>query len=761
MDFQLAVGAVNQTVEVTGEAPLIETTQSAVSTLVNSTTINELPLNGRNISDLVLLQAGAEKLEVAATAVHRGFGTQISISGARTDDNLFLLDGTDMSDYQNNSPSGPNGIMYGSESTREFQVLTSNMGAQYGRAMGGVFNAVSKSGTNEIHGDAFESLRNSYTDARSFFDGTKPPPFRRNQFAGSLGGPVIKDKTFFHLSYEGLRSSQSITARPSVPGINLRQGIFPDGHRDQISPVTAPIISYWPLPTPGGRNFADGTAEFITSPATVVNTDYFQTRMDHQLSSKDSLFGRFTFMDQNQAAQANTPGYLTNVPNGSRFFTLSESRIISARDLNSFRVAFNRNTLSQTQVAPNLPALQFFPDSQFPGNFSVTGIGLNFTIGLFGPDFWANTNRYEVIDDVTMSRGNHSIQFGGNYQPAQENQNFENIPNGQYSFTSWEGFLLNQASALGQFRGTPLSNTNTIRGFRINYISLYVQDDWRVRSNLTLNIGVRYDFNGVPSEVNGLISNFRNVVPGTDLAATGQYVVGNPLWINPTTKNFQPRFGFVWDPSGNGKTSIRGAVGLFYGRLDARQYWGNRDGYLAKGYSVNNPTHFPNASQEITSSGQTTQVFDTNYNLHTPHNWQWNFNVQQQLTASTVLTVGYTGNRGIDLIGISNPLTPPVSFIDGVLTAPANGSVRNPTLASIDYTTSQADSWYNGLTVDLRRRLAAGWQFQFAYTWSKALSTADQTSRSQLASNRVPATSSIPSTLMPTSRSRRGTRVMS
>jgi hypothetical protein len=338
---------------------------------------------------------------------------------------------------------------------------------------------------------------------------------------------------------------------------------------------------------------------------------------------------------------------------------------------------------------------------------------------------------------VTLSRGNHSIQFGGNYQRAQENQNFENIPNGQYSFNSWEGFLLNQTSALGQFRGTPLSNTNTIRGFRINYISLYVQDDWRVRSNLTLNIGVRYDFNGVPSEVNGLISNFRNLVPGTDLAATGQYVIGNPLWVNPTTKNFQPRFGFVWDPTGKGKTSVRGAVGLFYGRLDARQYWGNRDGYLAKGYSVNNPTRFPNASQEITSSGQTTQVFDTNYNLHTPHNWQWNFNVQQQLSASTVLTVGYTGNRGIDLIGISNPLTPPVSFVDGVLTAPANGTVRNPTLASIDYTTSQADSWYNGLTVDLRRRLAAGWQFQFAYTWSKALSTADQTSRSQLASNRV------------------------
>ena len=739
VDFQLSVGAVTQTVEVSGEAPLVETSQSSVSTLVDAKTINELPLNGRNVSDLVLLQAGAEKLEVAATAVHRGFGTQISISGARTDDNLFLLDGTDMSDYQNNSPSGPNGIMYGSESTREFQVLTSNMSAQYGRAMGGVFNSVSKSGTNEFHGDAFESLRNSATDARSFFDGTTVPPFRRNQFAGSLGGPIIRDKTFFHLSYEGLRSSQSITARPSVPGVGLRQGIFPDGHRDQISPIAASIIPFWPLPTPGGRTFPDGTADYIYSPVTVVNTDYFQTRMDHQLSDKDSLFVRFTFMDQSQNAQSNTspPGYATNVPNGSRFFTLSETRILSPRDLNSFRVAFNRNTLSQTQAALTIPPLQFFADSPFPGNFSVTGIGVNFTIGLFGPDFWANTNRYEFIDDVTLTRGNHSIHVGGNYQRAQENQNFENIPNGQYSFTSWEGFLLNQTSALGPFRGTPLSNTDTIRGFRINYFSAYFQDDWRIRPNLTLNLGVRYDFNGVPSEVNGKLSNFRTKIPGGDLAATGQYVLGNPLWQNPSTKDFAPRAGFVWAPFKSQSTSVRGGIGLFYGRLDARQYWGNRDGFIAKGYSVNTPTHFPNAALDIQSSGQTTQVFNTNFNIHMPHDWQWSLNIQRQLSSSTVLTLGYTGNRGIDLIGIANFLAPETTFINGVLTAPANGTVRNPTLATIDYTTSQGDSWFNGLTVDLRRRLAAGWQFQLAYTWSKAISTADQTSRAQLSSNRV------------------------
>src|SRR5262249_44788329 len=151
--------------------------------------------------------------------------------------------------------------------------------------------------------------------------------------------------------------------------------------------------------------------------------------------------------------------------------------------------------------------------------------------------------------------GSHALTMGFNYQRAQENQNFENIPNGQYSFNSWQNFITdNIASGLGAFRGTPLSGSDTIRGFRINYFSAYLQDDWRVRQNLTLNLGVRYDFQGVPSEVNGKISNWRTLVPGTDLAANGQFVIGDPLWINPTKKNFQPRVGLVWDPFGNGKT---------------------------------------------------------------------------------------------------------------------------------------------------------------------------------------------------------------
>ena len=740
VDFQMQVGSVTQTVVVTGEAPLVDTTQSTVSTLVTTTTINELPLNGRSLSDLVLLQPGVSKLEQAAVATHRGYGTQINISGGRSDDNLFLLDGTDLADYQNNAPTGPNNVMYGAGSTREFQVQTSLFSAQYGRSLGGVFNAVSKSGSNTWNGEAYNFLRNDALDARDFFDAADLPPFRRNQFGGGVGGPIVRDRVFFHGSYEGLRSTRTTTARPTVPGANLRQGILPDGRRVEVSPLAAQILPYWPMPSPEGRVFpTDGTQEYITATPLIIRSDYAQGRVDHQLSTNDSLFGRFTLMSVEQNNVGSTPGYSTKTNQESRFATVSHTRILSASNLNTFRLAFNRNALTEDKVTPDLPALQFFPDSPWPGNFSVTGIGMSFSIGLW-PNFYGITNRWEAMDDFVMTRGNHSLQLGGNFQRLQANQAFPNVPNGQYSFRSVEGLLRNVqtgALGLGQFRGTPPSLTDWVRGFRISYLGAYMQDDWRVRPNLTLNLGLRYDFQSVPTEVNGKISNFRPRTQGGDFAATGEFILGDPLWDNPTARNFAPRVGFAWSPWQGRSTTVRGGVGLFFGRLDARQYWGNRDGLIAKGFAVGTPSNFPNGLAEIANAGGTVQVFNTLFDINTPHNWQWALNLQQQFGASTVLVVGYVGSRGINLASIANYNAPETSFVDGVLTAPVNGARRNPRVEIMDATGTQGDSWYNGMTVDLRRRMSAGLQFQLAYTYSKSIATAEQTSRAQLTFNRT------------------------
>ena len=725
VDFQLQVGSVSQTVEVTGEAPLVETTQSMVSAMVTSETISELPLNGRSLSDLVLLQPGVTKLEQAAVATHRGYGTQINISGARSDDNIFLLDGTDLADYQNNAPTGPNNVMYGAGSTREFQVQTSTFSAQYGRSMGGVFNAVSKSGSNTLNGELFDFVRNDALDARDFFDLEDQPPFVRNQFGGGVGGPILRDKLFFHASYEGLSSQRTTTARPTVPGPSIRS--------QSMAPLAAAIMQYWP--EGNGAIFPAGTQEYITETPLDVRSDFSQGRLDYQLSEKDSLFGRFTYMQVGQDNTSATPGYVTSTDNGSRFATISHTRILSGTDLNTARIAFNRNALTEDKITPSLPALQFFPDSPWPGNFSVTGVGMGFSIGLW-PTFYAITNRYELMDDYVMQRGNHSITVGGNFQRTQANQAFPNIPNGQYSFRSIAGFLAINQSQLGPFRGTPPSVTDWIRGFRISYLGLYIQDDWRVLPNLALNLGLRYDFQSVPTEVNGKISNFRPRTLGGDFAATGEFIIGDPLWDNPTPDDFAPRLGFAWTPWTGRSTTIRGGVGLFFGRLDARHNWGNRDGFIAKGFAVGAPSNFPNGQLEIQASGGQVQVFNTLFDISTPHTWQWNLNVQQQLDDSTVLAVGYVGTRGINLASIANYNAPEASFINGILTAPTGGTRRNPGVEVMDATGTQGDSWYNGMTVDLRRRMAAGLQFQLAYTWSKSINTAEQTSRAQLTFNR-------------------------
>jgi hypothetical protein len=756
VDFQLQVGSVTQTVEVTGEAPLVDTTQSAVSALVTTETISELPLNGRSLSDLVLLQPGVSKLESAAVATHRGYGTQINISGARSDDNIFLLDGTDLADYQNNAPTGPNNVMYGAASTREFQVQTSTFSAQYGRSMGGVFNAVSKAGSNTLNGEIFDFLRNDALDARDFFDAAEQPPFRRNQFGGGVGGPVIRDRMFFHASYEGLNSKRTTTAFTTVPGADMRRGILPvaatgftaaacqnatyrgallpDGRCQlPVSSIAAAILQYWPQGN--GTLLPAGTQNYSAQTPLNVRSDFSQGRLDYQISDKDSLFGRFTYMHVEQKDTSATPGYFTTTPNGSRFATVSHTRIVSATDLNTARIAFNRNALTEDKITPSLPALQFFPDSPWPGNFSVTGISMGFSIALW-PTFYAITNRYEFIDDYVMTRGNHSITIGGNFQRVQANQAFPNVPNGQYQFTSVQDFLVTNRAGLGQFRGTPPSVTDWIRGFRISYLSGYIQDDWRALPNLTLNVGLRYDFQTVPTEVNGKISNFRPETLGGDFAATGEFIVGDPLWDNPTNDDFAPRFGFAWTPWSERSTTVRGGVGLFFGRLDARHNWGNRDGSIAKGFAVNPAQNFPDGQLEIQASGGQVQVFNTLFDISSPHTWQWNLNVQEQLDESTVLAVGYVGSRGINLASIANYNAPEASFVDGILTAPSTGARRNLGIEIMDATGTQGDAWYNGMTVDLRRRLSAGLQFQLAYTWSKSINTAEQTSRAQLTSNR-------------------------
>ena len=718
VNFQLSVGTVSQTVNVSGEAPLVQTSEATMSNLVNSTSIQELPLNGRDLSQLILLSPNVtQAVDSKATFSYNGFGRRISIAGFQGEDNAYLLDGGWVDDFYHHIPSGPTGELLGVETVREFTVLTSGFGAQYGRALGGVFNAVSRSGTNDFHGDAFEFLRNSDLDDRSFFDqGGGPPAFRRNQFGATIGGPIKKDKTFFFASYEGLRQTLGVTnTAPVVPTAAAWQTAVPK------------VLAYqplFPLPTPGGVNYGGGTAQYIFVANTPTRFDFGQARIDHQLSGKDSFFARYTASNSFSIATQNLPEFTGNLSLGFHYATLSETHIFSPALLNSAHFQFDRVTPADVGGYPATPAGAFSYPGAAPPAFIITG--LTSVEGLAKPVDWYTTNRFGYQDDLSYVRGNHSMSFGGMYERIQFNMQVPDRTFGEWTFNSLSGFL---AGTPTQYRGTPPGIGNPIRGFRQDEMALYFQDDWKVTPRLTLNLGARWEPYTVPTEVNGLVANLRNI---TDTNST----IGNPMWINNSWGNIGPRFGFAWSPFSNGKTSIRGGFGEYFVPTDTPyvQDVGTRVPPLYPFYQIpfvaGSQSGFPNALPLLQSIGSAFTSGDVIPYQHqnTQHSLAWNVSVQQQLGADNVLTLGYQGNRGIDILAYLSENAPVATYDGQSLAVPANASqatLPNPAFNNVSFWANAANSWYNAATARFERRFAAGLTAAVSYTFAKALTESD------------------------------------
>ena len=724
VDIQLAVGAVTQSVEVTGEASLVETSEATMSNLVNSTSIQELPLNGRDLSQLILLSPNVtQAVDSKSTYSYNGFGRRISIAGFQGEDNAYLLDGGWVDDFYHHIPSGPTGELLGVETVREFTVLTSNFGAQYGRALGGVFNAVSRSGANEFHGDLFEFLRNSDLDDRSFFDqGGGPPTFRRNQFGATIGGPIKKDKTFFFASYEGLRQALGTTNSAVVPTAAAWQGNLGTGPLVTVSPKILPYQPLFPLPTPGALDYGGGEAQYIFVANTPTNFDFGQARVDHQFSSKDSFFVRFTGSKSVSIATQALPEFTGNLSLGFDYLTLSETHVFSPALLNSAHFQFDRVTPADVGGYPATPPGAFsFPGAP-PPSFAVTG--LTSVAGLAKPNDHYTTNRYAFQDDLSLVRGNHSMSFGGMFERIQFNMEVPDRPFGEWTFNSLSGFL---TATPTQYRGTPPGVGNPIRGFRQDEMALYFQDDWKVTPKLTLNLGVRWEPYTVPTEVNGLVANLRHLTDPNS-------VVGNPYWINRSWNNIGPRFGFAYSPFGNSKTSIRGGFGEYFVPTDTPylQDSGTRVPPLFPFYQIPNPSpsSFPNSIPMLQAIGSAFTSGDVvpYEHLNTQHSLSWNLSIQQQLGTNEVLTLGYVGNRGIDILAYLSENSP-VPVYDGVSLAVPSGSSQatlpNPAFNNVSYWANAANSWYNAFTARFERRFAAGLTAGVSYTFAKALTQSD------------------------------------
>ena len=720
IDFTLSVGEVTARVLVAGEASLVETKESSIGALVDDKKIRDLPLNGRSYDQLVLLQPGISSYPNAATDLQFGSGAKFTAFGARPQANLYLIDGTDINDQADFTPGSAAGLTLGVETLREFKVLTSSYGAEYGRKSGAVVVAVTQSGSNDIHGDAFYFMRNDNLDARNFFD-QKKPEFKRNQFGGTFGGPVIRNKAFIFGGYEGLRELLGLSYVTIVPSADVHRGCVPGptGLRCiGVNPKIQPYLALYPLPN--GQDHGDGTADFFSSPTKTTREDNFTIRSDYEINKRDSFFARYTFDDADVLLPDPVLIFGQSFRSRYQYVTLTEQRVISPRMLNVFRFGFNRSySDSQAiQTTGETPELAFMPGQTMMGNLVIDSTATSVFDGGFGPVAALPRtfayNLFQYSDDLSYSKGSHFLKFGATYSRNQLNaKDLAFIPRGTYSFRTMETFLRAQPYL---FRAEA-PGSDTQRAWRQNIFGFYFQDDWQFNRNLRLNLGLRYEFVTIPHEIHGKSSTLVNL---TDKDPT----IG-PLWQNnPSTGDFAPRIGFAWDVFGNGKTSIRGGAGVYYDLPISYFYsiQGSRTFPFHFTGSVNNPP-FPNALDGLfTPSARSLVTFDKH--LSTPTKFQYNISVQREIQNGTVVSLGYVGSRGYHLLRhreADNFI--PTILPDGTRFYPAGAPKVNPNFNSIRMASTDVNSDYNGLYVTIQRRLRGGLQFQGSYTLSRSRDT--------------------------------------
>ena len=763
-NFKMEVGSLSEQVIVTSTGTEVETTTATMGGLVDEKKIRDLPLNGRSFDQLIYLQPGVTVATSAGSSPNQGRGTKFSVGGARLTSNLFMLDGTDMNDSQNFTPGGAGGQMFGVESIKEFKVITHNAPAEYGRSMGGIINAVSQTGTNNLHGDLFEFLRNSALDAKNYFDNANLPipPFKRNQFGGAVGGPVLlphfgeggpaigyhgKDKLFFFANYEGLRETLGVTKNAVVPDANARTGKIGTATPITVNPAVVPYVNLIPVAngplilTSTGTPTGFAQLQFSQPQPTRVN--YFTGRVDWNRTAKDSLFARYTIDDSSKLRQ-DAPDHVMglfaeNETHRNQYVTLQDTRVLSANKVNQLRFGFNRSTLQVNLLnQANVPAsLSFIPGQPF-GHVTITGMSPLGTVVNDPRSFFMNS--YQPSDDFSVTHGNHAFKTGVFIERFQWNTAAFNRIGGDYSFASLKDFLTANVKSVV----VPFPGADPHRSIRATLFAGYFQDDWRATRRLTLNLGLRYELTTVPTEKFGQ-SSFLLTPSDTALQ------IHTPFAGNH--KNFAPRVGLAWDVRGDGKTSVRAGFGMYYDQILLNQFLNlfdrNPNPDLKSGWLTVTlpqpgiPAPFPNPLAAAQSAGAGFALQNTVFNnFKTPYLYQYSLEVQRQIAKNLVASVAYVGSRGKHLVERRDGNTPvPIVLAGGVPCNAGAVSATNPILPAgtlctpktalrrnskwADMQTRSLDglSWYDSMQVSVLRRFAGGLQVQAAYTWSKSLDT--------------------------------------
>jgi hypothetical protein len=768
LNFTLQVGEVSQIVEVTGAAAAIETSSSTVGATVEQKTVVELPLNGRDWTQLATLQPGVISVRAQASTGatanrgNRGFGDQLADSGHRPNENTYRVDGININDYSNGAPGSVLGASLGVDAIQEFSVVTTNYTAEYGRTSGAVINAVTKSGTNQLHGSGYFFDRDKIFDARNYFDDAtrSTPPFRRTQFGGAAGGPIIKDKTFIFGDYEAVRQSQSLSLAPQILSPAALSGTLcsrPPGddplnpcvtHTVTIDPKVLPFLKLW-QPTHGTdtgpvSSTSNGDVDaFRTSGLKVLNENYFTVRGDHKISDKDSINSTFFYDKAPQTQPDALDNVIHSVFTQRHTLAFTETHIFSSALGNTFRFGYGHVTgLVNTPISAINPAgadtslcTVCSPTPLPAALINVTGLtsagGLG-NLSFFGHHY----NTFQAHDDVFLTKGKHALKFGFAFEHIQYNVLSKVRGNGSFNFrqtgsvSAIENFLTNSPATVLLLSPSIRKQTES----RDSLFGGYIQDDWRISSRLTANLGLRYELLTNPTEANngfGFLPNFYTGV-------TTPYK--NLFAKNPTTRNFDPRFGFSWDPTGSGKTAIRAGFGIF-SVLPLPYVYTIGDSLTLPFSLQTNAGSLPQGSFPVVpSSVNFGNSAGSRYIDRSPKRSfasNWNINVQQQITNKMAVMAGYVGSRTIHnafttddsnqfvapkINGVftwpCDPATPPGTPIPVSCNSLGTNPLANPNVGFIRPIFFDGASTYEGFQSQVRLTNVRSVQAQLAYTYS-------------------------------------------
>jgi len=779
VDITLQVGAVTQSIEVSaGGVQLLDTQTSTMGQVMQEKPVEELPLNGRNFMQLAVLSPGVAPIGNGVSPATSWVGQSnvtTAVAGLRESDESFLVDGIE----SRNARFGSVGLRPSPEAIQEFKMQTSDFTAEFGRSAA-IINTSIRSGSNTVHGSAYEFLRNSSLDSNDFFlnlVGAPKPQFQQNNFGFSLGTPVVlphiyngHDKTFLFINYEGIRSRQGITGTALEPssaqlGGDLADdsagtGIYPTSSsfctsnpssskcvnvidpttglplpgnvipRNRLDPVAQKWLSFIPVPNVAGLagQATPPSYNFTTSPKDRNDMNQGNIRMDHSISSRDQLFGSYSFEDRPHIEPAAVPLAGKSFPNRNQLLAVTETHTFSPTVVNEARFGYNRSKtflVSQGAEGENYAStlFGFTNTSANPFDFGVPGAGISgFSgAGSAGESIGALDEDYQLVDNLSIVKGKHNVKMGVDFihEKFYQITDFAGIPG-----FSFDGRFT--GAALGDFLlGDPYSGTTSVGDshqiLRSNWWSGYLQDDWRVKPSLTLNLGIRYEHAQTPHDTQNRTEWFDPAVK--QVVTSESFGVRNGI-VDPNWLDFAPRVGFAYSPSFLKNTVFRSSFGIFYGTDN----W-NELQFLVVGppfYSsqtVNSNPTTPTISLEhvfpsVTSTSSSLNPFSVDKRNRTPYVQEWDFDMQHTFARDWVLDVGYIGNVGQKLPQRRNQN---IASPDPTGTIPITDREPYPDLSWILLTYNGGWSSYEGMVVRAEKRLSSGFYILGAYTWSHAI----------------------------------------